>query len=211
MTAAGLPLRLAVFAKAPLPGYAKTRLIPLLGADGAARLAATLIARTLALAEAVRPRALTLWCAPSAGHPYFRALAAGRSPPRLCTQTGADLGARMHAAFTDELARGPTLLIGTDCPALTAGHLHAAADALLGTVAAPAADAVFLPAEDGGYVLVGLHDPQPRLFEDLPWSTPALMDATRARLRQAGLRGAEPATLWDLDRPADYRRWLQEG
>ena len=131
MTAAGLALRLAVFAKAPLPGYAKTRLIPLLGAEGAARLAGTLIARTLALAEAVRPQALTLWCAPSAGHPYFRALAAGPSPPRFCTQTGADLGARMHAAFTDELARGPTLLIGTDCPALTAGHLHAAAEAIV--------------------------------------------------------------------------------
>lgn len=211
MRSAGLPLRLAVFAKAPLPGYAKTRLIPQLGAEGAARLAETLIMRTLALAEAVRPQALTLWCAPSAGQAYFRELAAARPAIRCCSQTGADLGARMHAAFVDELADGPTLLIGTDCPMLTAAHLQDAAAALLGTDAQPAADAVFLPAEDGGYVLVGLRVPQPRLFEALPWSTPALMDATRARLRAAGLRWAEPATLWDLDRPADHARWLQEG
>ena len=210
VAAGALALRLAVFAKAPVPGYAKTRLIPLLGADGAARLAATLIERTLALAEAVRPRALTLWCAPSADHPHFRTLAAGRPGLRLGTQRGADLGARMHAAFVDELAHGPTLLIGCDCPPLAPAHLHAAARALLGDATTAPADAVFLPAEDGGYVLVGLHRPQPALFADLPWSTSALMAATRARLRAAGLRWCEPATLWDLDRPADYRRWLME-
>lgn len=211
MIPGGLPLRLAVFAKAPLPGYAKTRLIPVLGADGAARLAATLIARTLALAEAVQPQALTLWCAPDAEDAYFRQLA-GRHPRlRLCPQQGDDLGARMHAAFSDELAHGPTLLIGTDCPPLSAAHLHAAAAALLGDGARAPQDAVFLPAEDGGYVLVGLRAPQPRLFADLPWSTPVLMDATRARLRAAGLCWFEPATLWDLDRPADLRRWQADG
>lgn len=202
-----LPVRLALFAKAPVPGYAKTRLIPRLGAAGAAALAAGLIARTLALAAAVRPRAATLWCAPEAAHPAFTALVAPYPQLARRSQADGDLGARMHAAFVDELAHGPTLLIGCDCPPLAPAHLHAAARALLGDATQAPADAVFLPAEDGGYVLIGLHRPQPALFAGMPWSTPALMAATRARLHAAGLAWREPATLWDLDRPADYARW----
>ena len=70
-------------------------------------------------------------------------------------------------------------------------------------------DAVFLPAEDGGYVLVGLKEPRPALFAGLPWGTPAVMEETRARLEAAGLSWSEPAMLWDLDEAGDYRRYRQ--
>ena len=79
-------------------------------------------------------------------------------------------------------------MIGTDCPALSAGDLRAAADVLHG------ADAVVFPAEDGGYVLIGTRRPEAALFADMAWSTPQVMDETRRRLRQAKLTWQEPFT-----------------
>ena len=96
---------------------------------------------------------------------------------------------------------GPLLLIGTDSPALQPAHLATAADLLRDVH-----DAVFIPAEDGGYVLVGLRQPQPRLFENIDWGSEQVMAQTRDRLAGLGLRWAEPLTLWDIDRPADLAR-----
>src|SRR5262249_46363571 len=103
-------------------------------------------------------------------------------------------------------ASGPALVIGTDCPALTPTHIEQAANALRS-----GGDAVVLPAEDGGYVLIGLRRPQPLLFSDMPWSTPRVMDATRSRLRALALTWQEPATLWDLDVPPDLERLREIG
>lgn len=105
----------------------------------------------------------------------------------------------MHRAFAAH--GGPLLLIGTDCPALTERHLAAAEAAL-----AQGNDAVFIPAEDGGYVLIGLQRPCPEVFRDIAWSTAHVMAQTRARLLEAGLRWKELETLWDIDRPADLAR-----
>ncbi len=105
-----------------------------------------------------------------------------------------------------EAASGPALVIGTDCPALTVDHLRAAADVLrAGT------DAVVCPARDGGYVLIGMHSPEPKLFADMPWSTPSVMAETRRRLRQFKLTWREPALLWDIDTPDDLRRLDEVG
>ncbi len=98
-------------------------------------------------------------------------------------------------------ANGPSLVIGTDCPVLTSDHLRRAADILRG-----GADAVVIPAEDGGYVLIGLRTPEPTLFSDMRWSMPEVMDETRRRLRTLGLSWQEPVTLWDVDVPADLER-----
>ena len=92
-------------------------------------------------------------------------------------------------------------MIGTDCPALSAGDLRAAAAVLRGGT-----DAVVFPAEDGGYVLIGARHAEPGLFADIAWSTPQVMDETRRRLRQAKLTWQEPATLWDVDVPEDLDR-----
>jgi uncharacterized protein len=191
-------MAVAVFAKAPVAGYAKTRLAGLLGADGAADLQRRLIERTLATARAAGLGPVTLWCAPDAAHPLFQRMAAAH-PIALRTQTGADLGERMHRAF--EAASGPLLLIGTDCPALKPRHLRQCARLLAG-----GAEAALIPSEDGGYVLIGLRRPEPSLFRAMAWGSDTVMAETRQRLRAAGLSWAEPFTLWDLDEPGDYRR-----
>ncbi len=192
------PVRIAVFAKAPLPGSSKTRLIPALGAAGAARLQRRLILNALQLTTRFAPGNVTLWCAPDTRQRFFRALHA-RCGVNICGQTGADLGERMAGAF--DAHHAPCLLIGTDCPALNVKHLANAANALR-----EGHDAVFIPAEDGGYVLVGLRRPQQHLFKNIEWGSERVMAQTRERLIELGLRWAEPVTLWDVDRPADLRR-----
>jgi len=138
---------IAVFAKAPVAGEVKTRLAATLGDEGAARLHERLVERALATALEARLGPVTLWCSPDESHPFFQGCARRDAVP-LRRQVGADLGERMHHAF--EATPGPLLLIGSDCPALAPRDLHAAAEALR------TRDAVFIPAEDGGYVLVGL-------------------------------------------------------
>ncbi len=193
-------VQIAVLAKAPLPGLAKTRLIPALGATGAARLQRQLTRSTLACAQQAQLGAVTLWCAPDTQHRFFRALHS-TSGVNCIEQPRGDLGLRMLAAFERHCQQGPLLLIGTDCPALTTTHLKAAARALI-----DGEDAVVYPAEDGGYVLIGLQQPQPALFCAMTWSTGQVMATTRARAKAQGLRLRELATLWDVDVPADLAR-----
>jgi rSAM/selenodomain-associated transferase 1 len=192
------PIAIAVFSKAPLAGETKTRLIPALGAVAAARLQRRLCLRSLALACRATNGKVTLWATPDHRQRFFRAVQAQHGI-RLYSQIGSDLGERMANAFAAQ--GGPLLLIGTDCPALTKAHLAHAAKALN-----DGHDAVFIPAEDGGYVLVGLRRPQPRLFEGIDWGSEKVMTQTRERLVALGLRWTEPTTLWDLDRPEDLPR-----
>lgn len=197
------PLRavqIAIMAKAPVPGLAKTRLMPALGAQGAARLQRRLTRLALDCAVEAGLGAVTLWCTPDPRHRFFRALAR-TSGVALQTQPHGDLGDRMHAAFRLACPHGPTLVIGTDCPALRPSHLRAAAGALVA-----GDDAVFYPAEDGGYVLVGLRLPQPALFTQMAWSTASVMTETRARAQAQGLRLREFAPLWDIDLPEQLAR-----
>ena len=193
-------VQIAIMAKAPVPGLAKTRLIPVLGASGAARLQRRLTRTTLACALEARLGAVTIWCAPDSHHRFFRALRQTTGVD-LLVQSGGDLGERMHTAFRFHCARGPLLVVGTDCPVLRPAHLRAAARALIA-----GDDAVFYPAEDGGYVLVGLRAPQPTLFADMAWSTSTVMSATRSRARAQGLRLREFETLWDIDLPEQLER-----
>lgn len=196
---------IAVLARAPVPGAAKTRLVPLLGTDGAADLQRRLAHRALKTAIAAALGPVALFCAPDRGHPFFAACAQ-RFGVALHDQADGDLGARMHAACAALLAQaGRVLLIGSDCPVLTPAHLARAAALLDGH------DAVVWPAEDGGYVLVGLRRAEATLFAGIDWSTPRVMAQTRARLRGLGRRWAEPEPLWDVDLPADYARMLAAG
>lgn len=193
-------VQVAVLAKAPIAGLAKTRLIPALGDKGAARLQRSLTRSALLCAGEAGLGPVTLWCAPDTEHRFFRALRR-TSGQRCLVQPGGDLGARMHTAFRYHCTDGPLLLIGTDCPALRPSHLRKAARALI-----DGEDAVFYPAEDGGYVLVGLRQPQAELFRDVPWSTSDVMAQSRQRARDAGLRIREFEPLWDVDVPADLTR-----
>lgn len=198
-------VRVGVFAKAPTPGQVKTRLAPLLGEVGAAALHAGLVRHALDTALRAAPAALELWCAPDGSDPFLQRCASDFGA-RLLAQEGGDLGARMAHAFSQAHAAGESLvLIGSDSPVLTPAHLREAIDMLR------EADAVLAPAEDGGYVLLGLSVPVPAIFEGVAWSTGAVMSQTRERLRGAGASWRELPTLWDVDRPDDYARLRREG
>lgn len=195
------PCHVIVMAKAPVAGLAKTRLIPALGAEGAAALAQRLLAHALEQAlQAARRGGLgnvELCCAPGAHHPGFAGWA-GSPGVTLTDQGDGDLGERMARALHRALQTSATaLLIGTDAPALDAGTLQAAQAALRGH------DAVFVPALDGGYALVGLRRPLPTLFDAMPWSTPLVMQCSRERLAAAGASHFELAPVADIDVPAD--------
>ena len=179
--------KVIVFARAARAGRVKTRLIPLLGEQGAARLHARLLRRALTTA-----------------------LEADLGPVELWTtrrQRGADLGARMQHAFARSLRRAErVVLIGSDCPVLRGSDLRKAARWLAG-----GADAVFAPAEDGGYALVALRRVSPRLFRGVEWGGAQVMAQTRARLAALGWRWRELPLVWDVDRPKDYRRLERAG
>lgn len=195
-----------VFARAPRPGAVKTRLIPLLGAEGAAALHAKLVKRALETAHAASFRRIELHGTPDINDPFFR-FCAGQFAVVVAAQAGGDLGARMLAAFASVLAAHPrALLLGSDCPALAAHHLQQADRALR-----EGADAVFVPCEDGGYALIGLQRPEARLFDGIAWGGENVMADTRTQLTGLGWRWRELETLWDVDRPADYARLVRSG
>src|SRR5262245_51956268 len=196
------PVTIAILAKAPVAGTVKSRLIPALGADGAALLAARMLdhAVDIACGSAIGP--VVLWAAPDATDSHFQLLQR-RHAITLARQPDGDLGTRMHAAIV--AAGAPVLVIGADCPALTAEHIGPAALALRHH------DVVVIPAEDGGYVLIGLRKPAPQLFAGISWSVSSVMAETRQRLTAQGLTWRELAPLWDVDRPEDMARLRRAG
>jgi rSAM/selenodomain-associated transferase 1 len=186
-----------VFAKAPVPGLAKSRLAPALGAARAAALAARMLRHTLAQAVAAGIGPVELCVAPDTSHAALRDAAADFGVA-LAAQGEGDLGQRMLRAFERHLRqRSGALLIGTDAPALDAEVLRQAAAALRGHAA------VFVPALDGGYALIGLQRPDPRCFAGMRWSHDQVMADTRQRLRAAAMPWAELAPVADIDVPAD--------
>lgn len=190
---------IAILARAPVAGQAKTRLIPALGAVGAACLQGWMLRRTVALALEAGTGPVSLWWD---GDPAHTALAECRTqgPIAIRQQVPEDLGRRMLAAIEASPTAAGTLVIGTDCPALTAMHLRHAARRL------DHADAVLVPAEDGGYVLIGTKCAVPEVFSAVDWGTDVVMEQTRKRLLALGWRWEELETLWDVDRPADLDR-----
>jgi uncharacterized protein len=179
-----------VFARAPVPGKTKTRLAGALGewrAAGLHRLLTRIAVRT----------ALEAGCGPvelhgTARHAFFSSLGI---PFRL--QRGRDLGERMHYA----LARNPgAILIGTDCPALTAPDLRRAARWLQGGY-----EVVLAPAEDGGYALIGARNVSADTLRNIPWGSSAVYAETVKRLQ--GRRWRALRTVWDVDRPEDVARF----
>ncbi len=198
--------RILIFARAPVPGACKTRLIPAVGPQGAARIQRDLIEKTLETCVASGLAPVELWCAPDCRHPYL-----GRSRQdygvTLMRQPAGDLGRRMSEALRRTLrSTRHVLIIGTDCPALTAGDLEQALLALR-----KGSSFVFTPAEDGGYVLVGASTSERRLFHGIAWSTSKVMTATRLRLARLQLPWTELPALWDVDTPDDLRRAVAAG
>jgi len=190
-----------VFARAPQPGRAKTRLVPRLGQWGAAHLQRRLVRRTLRVAQAARCGPVELHGTPRARQAFF-VQCAHEWGVALRAQRGRDLGERMFHALAGALRRcRAAILVGTDCPALQVRDLRLAARALAG-----GCDAVLSPAEDGGYPLIGLRRVSPRLFEPMAWGGDDVFARTAARLDRLGWRWRRLRTLWDVDRPEDLER-----
>lgn len=178
-----------VFARAPVAGQVKTRLIPRLGAEGAARLQRRLIRAALRTARAVGPVELHV----TRAHSWLRGLGV---PLRL--QRGRDLGERMYHALRGQRA---TVLIGSDAPALRAADLRRALRLLHG-----GADVVLAPAEDGGYALIAARRIDARVFAGIRWGTDEVLARTLDNLRRCGLSHRLLRTVWDVDRPTDFDR-----
>ena len=189
--------RIVIMAKAPAAGLCKTRLIPALGPEGAARLAARMLQHTVKTALDAHIGPVEICAAPSASHPAWRPL---ELPANLqwSEQGEGDLGERMVAAVQRTLARGENvMLIGTDCPGLCAASLQTAAQALA------THDAVLVPTADGGYALIALARLHAGIFENMPWSTPTVAQETLARFARDGWRVQLGPVLHDIDEPAD--------
>jgi hypothetical protein len=196
------PIRIVIFAKAPVPGRVKTRLVPALGEAGAARLAARMLDLALeqALAAATGPVELCMSPAPDSMDWADIPL-----PPGIETsaQGEGNLGERMARAARRAIENGETVLLtGTDCPDLTAERLRVAAEQLR------THDAVLYPAADGGYPLLGLRAFDASLFADIPWSTSTVADCTLGRIAALGWKVWVGKMLRDIDEPADLA-WLE--
>jgi rSAM/selenodomain-associated transferase 1 len=193
--------RILILAKLPRPGVVKTRLIPVLGASGAAELALRLLRRTVERASGSRLAPVECWVTPNCGgfdrFPWCRGLMFD-----CHVQCAGDLGQRMKHAFSQALKQAnAAVLIGADCPVLQPRHLDQAIRWL-----ETGSDAVLGPAEDGGYVLLGLRRVDPLLFDGMPWGTGYVLEETRRRLVSLGWDWEELEPLWDVDRPQDLRR-----
>lgn len=192
--------RLIQFAKAPRAGEVKTRLQPVLGGEGCRALHARLVEHCFESLHraAVAPVELAVTGGDTG---YFRQLA-GKTATPVTLQAGSDLGERMLNAAAARLPGADgVIIVGSDCPFFSGDYLHRACRALAG-----GADCVLGPAEDGGYVLIGLRRADPLLFADIPWGAEQVLAMTRRRLSRLDWRWRELEPLADIDRPRDLQQ-----
>ncbi len=205
MTAKSTNCCIIVFAKAPIPGEVKTRLLPYMEAQTVVVLHERLVLASIKTAVESKVGQIQLWCAPRKDHPFFLQCA-NKFGIELHQQAEGDLGERMAYAFRETLKKNSmALLMGTDCPSLSCEDLKEAQKILQQGV-----PAVLSPAEDGGYVLIGLRQYESSLFKGVSWGTGSVMEETRVRLRQLGWDWQELPTRWDVDRPEDVERLRRE-
>jgi rSAM/selenodomain-associated transferase 1 len=197
--------RILIFAKAPLRGQVKRRLAKDIGEAEATRIYAAMLEYVVTMAVDSQLAPVTLCVTPGIEHPLFHSLVE-RFGVELKLQQGADLGERMLKAMASELEKvSYVVLIGSDCPLLDEDYLAQALDAL-----EQGREAVFGPVEDGGYVLVGLRQAEPALFQDIPWGGDRVMAITRDLCVNKNLQLKELAPLYDIDRSEDLERFNRE-
>ena len=190
----------AVFAKAPVPGHVKTRLVPALRPEEASDLYRALLVDTIDVVEAADAR-VTVAFTPATGRRLLeRLLGAGR---QLVLQPPGDLGTRLERVLgmLQESGGKRVLVVGSDCPGLTSERIREAYRALEN------APVVLGPALDGGFYLLGTSRPATGLLRDIPWSTERVLEAMRTRLLERGLAIRELPEERDLDTPRDLFEW----
>ncbi|MCI0390194.1 MAG: TIGR04282 family arsenosugar biosynthesis glycosyltransferase [Acidobacteria bacterium] len=198
--------RLIIFTRYPEPGKTKTRLIPMLGAEGAAELQQSMTEHTLRNAMRVKTRrSVSLEVRYEGGSKMLMREWLGEHLT-FRSQGDGDLGAKMARAFRDAFRAGAqrVVIIGTDCPSLNSELLEMAFDALLRS------EIVIGPANDGGYYLIGLRRYIPQLFKRIQWGSEKVLEQTLRRAREVEIHTELLAPLSDIDRPEDLAFYEQE-
>lgn len=194
--------RIVLLAKAPIPGQVKTRLQPHYSAQASATIHTSLVHHAVEQACAAECGSVELHS--NGPHPLFAALEK-KFPITLASQSNGDLGERIAAAMTK--GDSPCLLLGCDCPCITFTVIRECARLLVD------ASTVFLPAEDGGFGLIGVRNPQSFHFEEVfsavEWGGDTVMARIRSNMRQIGQDWLEGDYIWDVDLPADIERLEQ--
>lgn len=190
-----------VFAKAPVAGEVNTRLIPDIGIEAATALQSELILSRLKSLDEIKLCATQLWCSPDVSHSFFLNCQKQYNI-KLNEQSGNDLGVRMSLAIKESLQKFKhVVLIGTDAPSLTIAHIETAIKQLANN------DVVIAPAEDGGYVLIGMSQHCDDVFQKVEWGSDAVLDITLEKIRKNNLTSFDLELCWDIDRVEDYCRY----
>jgi rSAM/selenodomain-associated transferase 1 len=188
------------FAKEPRAGHVKTRLISALGDTGALQLHKMLLRHTWDTLNAFQLAPMQLWSDSSEPVAFFNTLCPPVQEPSV--QQGVDLGQRMSHAIEQALLQYEmVIVVGSDCPLLDVGYLAEAFESLQ-----QGNDVVLGPASDGGYVLIGMRQFYPELFENVSWGSDQVLSQTRERLRSITCQWHELPERWDVDRPEDLEK-----
>ncbi|KXJ43847.1 MAG: hypothetical protein AXW16_05035 [Cycloclasticus sp. Phe_18] len=194
---------LQIFAKAPIQGFVKTRLIAELGDKKATDVYIELLDRTINLALTSEYKT-QIWCAPNQQYDFFQ-FNKQKYGVILKDQLGRGLGERMQYALRQGLKEADeVMLIGADCPVFTTEYLIKAFEALR------LSDVVLGPAEDGGFVLVGCRKTHEKMFDGVNWGHSTVLEQTVDAITKAGLTSQLLPMLWDVDTPADLKRWRND-
>lgn len=197
-----------VFCRAPVPGQSKTRLVRKYGRLGAAKIAHQLLNNTVQRLFKNNIQNLELCCTPNPSHPAFLALFRKYQNSHLggSRQLGNDLGQRMFYATRRVLTRSSSvILIGTDCPEMTLSYVESAIEILQ-----QGSPVVIGPANDGGYVLLGLSIIEPRLFHRIIWGSDQVLRQTLSNCRRLNIQAELLAPLDDIDYPHDWQKWKRK-
>ncbi|MBT8147396.1 MAG: TIGR04282 family arsenosugar biosynthesis glycosyltransferase [Gammaproteobacteria bacterium] len=192
-------LRVLLFAKEPVYGQVKTRLHDAIGVKKAYDLHCSMLRYQVnnILDSGLAP--MELWVSGNLGNPVLKSLP---MDGHVYQQVGRDLGRRMQSAVVAAKSRSDAVvLVGTDCPSVDREYLESALELL-----SAGRQLVIGPAEDGGYVLLGIRENLPRLFEDIPWGTDKVLPLTLERANQLKLDIELLPSRWDVDRPEDLAR-----
>jgi len=194
--------RIIVFCKTPLLGKVKSRLMPELTAEQAMAVHIQLTERLLSWLSKSQLCQVDVWAFPDQDAPFFKQCEA-EFDISLSVQCEGDLGQKMSHAIAHTLSTAKhVILIGTDCPSLSAEHIESSLKAL-----EAGQDIVIAPAEDGGYTMIGCSQSYPVLFEDIAWSTDTVFTVTKQKIDGLGLRCYVSPLQWDVDTFIDWQRF----
>lgn len=190
--------QLIIFAKSPVSGKCKTRLIPLLGEQAANDFYKELLLHTITIASQLNDIDIAVYAYPDTQHEFLQELAKEYSCS-LHSQQGNNLGDRMHNAMQHSLQNHTQcVLIGSDCPSITPVYIQRAFNSLNSHTI------TIGPAKDGGYVLIGACEIQPDIFSNTEWSSGRVLQQCISNIERLDLRYELLETLWDIDTPNDF-------